>query len=99
MNDVVVKNISQTKIDIQVENTSTFSLAAQQNAYPVLKSIRISFPKDDEQELTSFNSLTVKLKAINGWVEEEIWYIDRLEPGQSISLKIKELRFPFEKLF
>lgn len=99
MNDVVVKNISQTKIDIQVENTSTFSLAAQQNAYPVLKSIRISFPKDDEQELTSFNSLTVKLKAIDGWVEEEIWYIDRLEPGQSISLKIKELRFPFEKLF
>lgn len=32
-------------IKLEVDITSTFSLAAQQNAYPVLKSICISYPK------------------------------------------------------
>ncbi|RPH16832.1 MAG: DUF4011 domain-containing protein [Alteromonadaceae bacterium TMED7] len=86
-------------IDLTIDIISTFSLAAQQNSYPILKSIRVSYPKHDEKPLLPLSSLTVKLTAIEGWLGEEVWYIDRLEPGQSINIKLKELRFPFEKLF
>ncbi|MDU0352945.1 hypothetical protein RS130_02500 [Paraglaciecola aquimarina] len=86
-------------VDLSVDIISTFSLAAQQNSYPVLKSIRVSYPKHDEKELPSYSSLTIKLDGIDGWLSEEIWQIDQLEPGQSIGINLKELRFPFEKLF
>jgi len=86
-------------IDLSIDIISTFSLAAQQNSYPILKSVRVSYPRHDEKPLLPLSSLTVKLTAIEGWLSEELWHIDRLEPGQSINIKLKELRFPFEKLF
>ncbi|MCP1339269.1 DUF4011 domain-containing protein [Idiomarina sp. M1R2S28] len=99
MEDKNIKNTTIKNIELAIDVTPTFSLAAQQNSYPILKSIRISYPKSDEQELQPLNSLKLNLSGINDWLEEESWHIDRLEPGQSVNLKIKELRFPFEKLY
>ena len=89
---------SNHTIKLEVDLTPTFSLAAQQNSYPILKSVRITYPQSDD-DLPSFNSLKLILAGVEGWLEGDTWYIDRLEPGQSINLNSKELRLPFEKLF
>ena len=95
----VVEEPTVGQLELSIDIISTFSLAAQQNSYPILKSIRVSYPKHDKRPLRPLSSLKIKLAAIEEWLGEEIWHIDRLEPGQSINIKLKELRFPFEKLF
>ena len=99
MNDVNVDSKTIKNIHLEIDVTPTFSLAAQQNAYPILKSIRIIYSKSEDCELEPLQSLKLELKGIHDWLEPEEWHIDRLESGQSINLQLKELRFPFDKLF
>ncbi|WP_370259314.1 DUF4011 domain-containing protein, partial [Idiomarina sp.] len=99
MNDVNVDSKTIKNIHLEIDVTPTFSLAAQQNAYPILKSIRIIYSKSEDCELEPLQSLKLELKGIQDWLEPEEWHIDRLESGQSINLQLKELRFPFDKLF
>ena len=65
---------SNHTIKLAVDITSTFSLAAQQNSYPILKSVRITYPQS-EDDLPSFNSLKLKLAGVEGWLAEETWHI------------------------
>ncbi len=39
---------SNHTIKLEVDLTPTFSLAAQQNSYPILKSVRITYPQSDD---------------------------------------------------
>lgn len=97
--DTSVQETLINGIELDIDITPTFSLAAQQNSYPIIKSIRVSYPKKEEQESPTYRSLVLKLEGVEGWLDETSWHIDRLEPGEVVSLKVKELQFPFDKLF
>ncbi|XEV15715.1 DUF4011 domain-containing protein [Vibrio alginolyticus] len=99
MLDTSVQETLINGIELDIDITPTFSLAAQQNSYPIIKSIRVSYPKKEEQESPTYRSLVLKLEGVEGWLDETSWHIDRLEPGEVVSLKVKELQFPFDKLF
>jgi hypothetical protein len=90
-------------IKIIVDALGTFSLAAQQNAYPLIKSLRLEYSQlDDAVELEqqkSLQKLRVVLQPISGWLEGEEWHVDALTQGQVLSLPKRNLKFSFETLF
>lgn len=102
-----------THIQLDIDVSSTFSLAAQQNAYPLLKTFKLEYcvpTKDDldgvdnpeearDQPLKPFNGLKVVLEEIPGWLAEVEWLIDSLAPHQILSLPKRDLQLPFDKLF
>lgn len=95
-----------TDIRLEVDTLSTFSLAAQKNAYRIIKSLRIEYLEvmvGDEQEPTTdtqaIKGIKVLLKPVTNWLEGDQWLVDELSPGQSLSLQRKDLKLPFESLF
>lgn len=85
------------QIELDIDVISTFSLAAQQNAYSVLRDIQITVPESDNKSV--HRNLKLRLCAIDGWLTTVEWLIDEVTFGQSIKLPLKELKFPFETLF
>jgi len=78
---------------------STFSLAAQQNAYPLLRRLLISASDNLENSYSMrFSDLKVRLTSNPIFFEPEEWLIDRLESGQSTKLQDRPLKPHFEKL-
>ncbi|PUA26968.1 MAG: hypothetical protein B0W54_20750 [Cellvibrio sp. 79] len=90
-------------LKIVVDAISTFSLAAQQNAYPLVKSLRIEYGKfEDTVELEKqkpLGKLKLVLQPIPGWLEGDEWIIDAMVHGQILSLPKRDLKFPFDTLF
>ena len=78
---------------------STFSLAAQQNAYPLLRRLLISASENLENTGSMrFSDLRVRLTSNPIFFEPEEWLIDRLESGQSTKLQDRPLKPDFDKL-
>jgi very-short-patch-repair endonuclease len=88
---------------IIVDALGSFSLAAQQNAYPLIKSLRLEYLKpEDHAEFETqkpLQKIKVVLQPISGWIECEEWLVDSITQGQMVSLPIRELKFPFDTLF
>ena len=74
-------------VSIVADVVSTFSLAAQQNAYPVLKSLRLEYTQasgDDEKNadvgpvssneaLPTLRNVRLVLRGVSEWLEEQSW--------------------------
>lgn len=97
-----------TVIRLDVDSLGTFSLAAQQNAYPIIQSLRLEHEEpeaaEDADHLQTekpplLKGLKVVLKPINNWLKGDEWLIDELASGRSVSLPCKDLKLPFEPLF
>ncbi|MEH6735024.1 MAG: DUF4011 domain-containing protein [Shewanella sp.] len=91
-----------TLLSLQIDSVKTFSLAAQQNSYPILKSLRVDYTisnSDDEFEDSVLANLKIKLESVEGWLSEIEWLIDEIRPKQQIDLPSVDLKFPLEKLF
>jgi len=88
-----------TLISLQINSIKTFSFAAQQNSYPIVKALRVSYQAENEFQLPILTNLKVKLAAIDGWLDEKEWLIDEIRPKQLIDLHSLELKFSLEKLF
>ncbi|WP_421866976.1 DUF4011 domain-containing protein [Motiliproteus sp.] len=87
------------KLHLNSELASTFSLAAQQNAYPLLKRVLVSAPAASESENpTPVTDIRVRLTSDPIFFEPEEWLIDRLDAGQSTKLQDRPLRPHFNKL-
>ena len=100
------KDVVVTKpINIIADVQGSFSFAAQQNAYPLINSLRLEYSAsndvgDVEQETPKeLKNIRVVLSAIDGWVAEEEWLVDILNAGQILSLPKRDLTLPFDKLF
>ena len=86
-------------LSIHAEVASTFSLAAQQNAYPVLKRVLVTCSEEaDSTVAKNVTDIRVRLTCEPQFVEAEEWLIDRLEPGQSIKLQDRPLKPHYDKL-
>lgn len=87
------------KLNINSEIASTFSLAAQQNAYPLLKRVSISASDELKEELSKPNTnIRVCLTSEPEFIESEEWLIDRLDAGQSVRLQDRPLKPHYNKL-
>lgn len=87
------------ELQLNSELASTFSLAAQQNAYPLLKRMFISAPAAVEGESSKpVTDIRVRLTSEPIFFEPEKWLIDRLEAGQSTKLQDRSLKPHFDKL-
>ena len=90
-------------VKIIVDSLGTFSLAAQQNAYPLIKSLRLEYNEVENlvesEKLKPLEKLRVVLQPISGLLKEEEWFVDVITPGQILSLPRRDLKFPFGTLF
>jgi len=94
--------IKGSPITLQVDHISTFSLAAQQNSYPLFHSIRLSYPMLDNatsEDLVPLRKLVVTLKTASNLFEPEEWPIDEIRPGQTVTLQQRPLNLPHNTLF
>jgi very-short-patch-repair endonuclease len=86
----------ESNVKISIEHQSTFSLAAQQNAFPIIKKITISnyvnVHEDAEVAGGSYKDLLVELKWDSELVAGESWMIDELMPNQSITLQNRDIK-------
>jgi hypothetical protein len=87
------------KLHLNSEIASTFSLAAQQNSYPLLKRVLITAHTTTEGESSKVvTDIRVRLTSEPEFFEPEEWLIDRLESGQSTRLQDRPLKPFHDKL-
>ena len=94
--------ITNSLIKLDVDYLSTFSLAAEQNAYQLFRSIRLSYYTPDTEPTEYLNpicNLVVKLSTVSDFFALEEWRIDEIRPGQAITLQKRPLNIPHNKLF
>ncbi|EAW31102.1 hypothetical protein GP2143_03238 [marine gamma proteobacterium HTCC2143] len=93
---------AEPQLKLISENLSTFSLAAQQNAYPLFRNLSLHYPvlddgsSEDQRPLSRF---VVKLSSDPEIFSPEEWPIDEIRPGQSICLQQRPLNVPHDFLF
>lgn len=80
-----------TSVDVIVEHVTTFSLAAQQNAYSLIKRITLHHLPDESEDRASVKDIKVTLKCDSDLIAEETWLIDELISGQSVTLPERDL--------
>lgn len=74
-------------LNLHVEGTTTFSLAAQQNAYPLFRQIQIQFPDSLIQDgIDSLDNFVVRMSCDSDLIGEEEWVVDHLGSGQTLTL-------------
>ena len=93
------------KLQPIIEFSSTFSLAAQQNAYPLFRSIRLHYDVSNDsaddntvEEIPPLRNLVVRLTAESEVFATEEWIIDEINPNQTVSLPEKNLNIPYDFL-
>lgn len=96
-------------VHIHAELAKTFSLAAQQNAYPLVKRILLSVTapsqsaESDSAQVEpsatgSVRDIRVRLTTEPELIDPEEWLVDRLDAGQSTKLQERPLRPQHDKL-
>ena len=93
-----------SNIELSIEYSSTFSLAAQQNAYPLFRNIRVfcqanEIDGDNKYDLKPLRDIVVKLTVKPNFFATEEWHIDEIHPEQSILLQKRPLNIPYNVLF
>ncbi|XZZ31021.1 hypothetical protein ACJJIO_19840 [Microbulbifer sp. TRSA005] len=91
-------------VQLKIDHLSTFSLAAQQNAYPIFRSISLYAPTAPEEPVENapialLKNLVVTLRSDPEIFAPEEWSIDEIRPGQAISLQKRPLNVPHDLLF
>lgn len=93
-------SITVPKLEVQAEHLSTFSLAAQQNAYRLFRNLSLHYPLDTEslEAQNPLRQLVVKLTSDPEIFATEEWDIDEIRPGQSVSLRQQPLDISYDFL-
>lgn len=65
-----------------------YSLAFQQNQYPLITSLTLTLDEDDEPQ----RDIKITLTSDPQFFDDVVWQLDYLEPGQRIELQLKNVR-------
>ena len=83
-------------IEISVDHLSTFSLAAQQNAYPLLRNLSVFYKEiidsDSSDNKPTLRNLVVRLRSESEIFIDEEWAVDEIRPNQVVSLQKRPLQ-------
>lgn len=92
--------MDSSNLELRVEHLSTFSLAAQQNAYPLIKRITLHLPtlSESEVENSALKCLIVHMECDSDIFGNDQCLIDELTPGQSITLAERDIKISREGL-
>ncbi|MCF6194307.1 MAG: DUF4011 domain-containing protein, partial [Kangiellaceae bacterium] len=95
--------ITNNDINLDAEVVTTFSLAAQQNAYPIIRSLSIShlaskINDDINEKVSPLKNIEIRLTSDANLFDTETWVVDQIEPGQRISLQKRELKVSYDYL-
>ena len=95
----------ETSVQVQTEISKCYSLAAQQNAYPLIRSISLHYFCDEEafDNNSSFSSnalsdIKLKLSSSPEIFSDEIWEIGELLQGETLPLQKRPLEIDFNFL-
>lgn len=81
----------QHSLVFSIDHQTTFSLAAQQNSYPICKRIELSYPCEKDDVFKPYRDLKVSLSFDSDIVKPEEWNVSELLPGQSLNLQTRDL--------
>lgn len=86
-------------LSLTYRDSTSYSLAAQQNSYPLFSNIRLHYSDvEGSEEKATLHNLTIKLTVENSILTEEKWEISQIAPGQHIALQDRAIRLPYEFL-
>ena len=92
----------KAQLKVNAEHLSTFSLAAQQNAYPLFRNLSLHYStldSDLSEDHEPLRQLVVKLTSEPELFSSQEWPIDEIRAGQVISLQQRDLNIPHSVLF
>ena len=95
-----VKTVAPLKL--KVDNISTYSLAAQQNSYPLFRKIQLYYPIAEESsrpDLPNLNNLVVRMETASDFFSAEEWIVDEIQPGQVVTLPNRPIKISTTMLF
>lgn len=81
-------------LEIEFKSASIYSLAFQQNHYPLITSLALSNSHDDEP----LNDILVTLTCDPSFFEPAEWRLDYLSPGERIELQLQAVRLSVKGL-
>jgi len=99
--EIGIQDKRKSQLSLKADHLSTFSLAAQQNAYPIFRNMSLQFPALDSEapnEQSPFRDTVVKLTSEPEFFSPEEWTIDEIRAGQTISLQQRPLNISHDKL-
>ena len=94
--------VLESPVTLYADYLSTFSLAAQQNAYPLFQRIQLNYRAPDfesSEDLAPIQKLVVRMTTSPDLFSEEEWLIDEIRSGQSILLQQRALNISHNTLF
>ena len=90
-------------LEISADHLSTFSLAAQQNAYPLFRNLSLLYKGGHSDDSSPFppalKNIVVKLRSEPEIFSSEEWPVDDIRPGQLLSLQKRPLQASHDILF
>ena len=89
------------RLDLNITPATAYTLAADQNAYPLFRDLSLEAIQVDETEGVSKSrakSIVIKLTSDPEFFEPHSWQLDELSSGQSIQLQKTPLRIYHQKL-
>ncbi len=99
-----MSDTQQTRLPItlKVDSIPTYSLSAQQNAYPLIRNIQLHYDSlgvTTLADLPSVKNLIVRMKTPSEFLTTEEWMIDQIQPGQVITLPNRPINLSHTLLF
>ncbi len=97
-----IREEMKSELQINSDFLSSFSLAAQQNAYPLLRNLSLHYPDLEDklpEDCPVFKQLVVELTSDSELFAKEEWPIDEIRRGQVIPLQKKPLNISHDVLF
>ena len=90
----------ERKFDLRFDVVTTYSLAAQRNAYPLFSNMALHLEADElDEKDKAVNGLQIALECDNTSIPPVTWEIASLAPGQYVRLQDKPVEIPDEYLF
>jgi|SaaInlV_120m_DNA_3_1039746.scaffolds.fasta_scaffold00966_9 very-short-patch-repair endonuclease len=89
-------------LELKCTRQTTFSLAAQQNSYPLFRDIKLHsliHQENADKAPTTIRDLVVTLTCENDIIVAQEWEIGQISSGQYITLQDRGLIFPHSYLF
>ena len=71
-----------------------YSLAFQQNQYPLISELALSLDDDEEQ----ISDIQISLSCDPVFFEEQIWHLDHIAPGEKVNLQLQAVRVSIKEL-
>lgn len=92
---------ASSPLEFDFDAAPVYSLAAQQNAYPLFRNLRLRCAAAGEvaESLPPLRDLALRLTCEQDLAQAEEWRLDEISPGQCLALPERSVMLPHDYLF